>query len=107
MSTRSTRVRDVAGELVVLAGRTGLVANTDEGRRAYASWLANDPKAARKALFGRVAAQRVAASNATTYPAGWLRGPRAAKATAAPATYPAHWLRARSARRSHTTQAGD
>lgn len=65
-------------ELAILAGRSGLVANNEEGRQAFAAWLATDNKAARAALFGRVAANRVAASRKTAapakkYPAGWLR----------------------------------
>lgn len=68
------------GQLAILASSCGLVANTAEGRQAYAAWLANDPKAARKALFTRVAARRVAASGTKAsaappkqYPQAWLR----------------------------------
>jgi hypothetical protein len=72
-------------ELSILASSCGLVENTDDGRQAFSAWWANDPKAARKALFTRVAARRVAASaskaaaaspgstSAGLYPRGWLR----------------------------------
>jgi hypothetical protein len=80
-------------ELAILAASVGLVEKTDEGKQAFTAWLANDEKAARKALFSRVAAQRVFAS--------------AAKATAPSKKYPATWLRAagiRPARGSATTR---
>ena len=110
-------------ELAILAGRSGLVANNEEGRQAFAAWLATDNEAARAALFGRVAANRVAASRTTApkgsakpkkYPAGWLRAAGAqagaAKAVAAQ-DYPAGWLRAAGVRtgghRSCVTQACD
>jgi hypothetical protein len=91
-------------ELAILASNCGLVDKSDEGKRAFTAWLANDPKAARKALFSRVAAQRVAAS--------------AAEATAPPKNYPQTWLRAAGignrrataaagARRARITEAGD
>lgn len=92
-------------ELAILASSCGLVEKSDEGRKAFEAWWANDPKAARKALFSRVAARRVAASAAkaqapaTQYPSGWRRpagiGAPAAQATATPATkkYPGNWLR--------------
>ena len=50
------------GELAILASSVGLVEKSDDGRQAFSAWWANDPKAARKALFSRVAARRVAAS---------------------------------------------
>lgn len=69
-------------ELAILASSCGLVANTDDGRQAFTAWLAKDQKAARKALFTRVAARRAAASaaakaSASPYPRGWA--PKAAK----------------------------
>lgn len=105
-ATRGVPVSEVAGELAILAGRCGLVANNAEGRQAFGAWLANDHVAARKALFGRVAAQQatktrqVAASmhaptKATKYPAGWLRAAAQRATTPTKATmYPAGWLRA-------------
>jgi hypothetical protein len=112
------KVSEVADELAALAGKCGLVANTDEGRQAFGAWLANDHRAARKALFGRVAAQRAAATKATApskkYPMGWLRasGVRAGAAKASAAqNYPTGWLRAAGVRaggqRARITQAGD
>lgn len=91
------KVSEVADELAVLAGKCGLVANTDEGRRAFGAWLANDHMAARKALFARAAAQRAAAT--------------APKASAASKKYPTGWLRAAGVRaggqRARITQASD
>lgn len=66
-------------ELAILASSCGLVEKSEHGRQAFAAWFANDPKAARKELFTRVAARRVTASAAkaqtpaTKYPGGWLR----------------------------------
>jgi hypothetical protein len=89
-------------ELAILAASVGLVEKTDEGRQAFTAWLTNDNKAARKALFSRVAAQRVAAS--------------ATKATAPSTNYPRAWLRAAGiggrratagARRARITEAND
>lgn len=74
-------------QLAVLASSVGLVDKSEQGRKAYAAWFANDPKAARKALFSRVAERRVAASGAKS----------AAPASGAPAQakqYPRTWLRA-------------
>lgn len=84
-------------ELAILAGSSGLVANTEDGRQAFAAWWANDPKAARAALFTRVAARRVAASAAPAAPAQ---------------EYPRSWLRAagiggRRGQGTHITQSGD
>lgn len=50
------------GDLAVLASSVGLVENSDDGRQAFCAWFANDQKAARKALFSRVAARRAAAA---------------------------------------------
>lgn len=64
------------GQLAILASSVGLVEKSEQGRQAYAAWFANDPKAARAALFTRVAARRAAASKAQAaakqYPGGWL-----------------------------------
>lgn len=79
MNMRKQNGTATVKELAILAGSTGLVANTEDGRQAFAAWWANDSKAARAALFSRVAARRVAASAAKTaapaqeYPRGWLR----------------------------------
>ncbi len=80
MSLRKQNGTTTVKELAILAGSSGLVANTEDGRQAFCAWWANDPKAARKALFSRVAARRVAASAAAVptsppqeYPRGWLR----------------------------------
>lgn len=108
--------------LAILAGSVGLVENTEDGRQAFTAWLGKDLKAARKALFTRVAARRVAASakasrsmtaaeaqagrtgHPTTYPAAWARQARSAAGSVARATaqgqtpvivagqYPAGWL---------------
>lgn len=48
------------GELAILASSVGLVDKTEEGRAAFVAWLGTDQKAARKALFTRVAARRAA-----------------------------------------------
>ena len=98
---------EVAGELAILAGKCGLVANTNEGRQAYSVWLANDHTAARKALFSRVAAQRVTAAAPKA-----LAERRAAPKAAAPSTkYPTNWLRAAGVRaggqRARITQVSD
>lgn len=82
------------GELAILAASCGLVANTDDGRKAFCAWYANDQKAARKALFSRVAARRVAASAKAAatagtgsasagqqYPAAWAHRARVAAAS--------------------------
>jgi hypothetical protein len=102
------------GELAILAGSVGLVADTEDGRKAFVSWLSTDKKAARKALFTQVAARRTAPASAaqrtanasggtsagSQYPQGWLagrrRGGRAAVAAQgrrpqAPPQYPAAW----------------
>ena len=50
-----TATRD---ELAILASSCGLVENSEQGRQAFCAWWANDQKAARKALFTRVAARR-------------------------------------------------
>lgn len=82
MNMRKQNGTTTYGELAILASSVGLVEKTDEGHDAFVAWLANDPKAARKAVFTRVAARRVAASAAKSappaapaqeYPRGWLR----------------------------------
>ena len=109
------------GDLAVLAGTVGLVDNSDDGRNAFLAWYANDQRAARKALFSRVEARRVAAAStprtitaaeaqaarsgeSTNYPANWT--PRGAAASVRAATaagqrlavvapqYPPGWLAA-------------
>ncbi len=83
--TTTKRATVYASELAILAGSVGLVENTEDGRKAFSAWLACDQKAARAALFKRVAARRAAASaargrggqqqaaSARQYPTGWLR----------------------------------
>jgi hypothetical protein len=72
------------GDLAVLAGAVGLVEKSQEGQDAFLAWWNIDQKAARKALFSRVAARRAQASarqaqarqqqavSARQYPGGWL-----------------------------------
>lgn len=81
------------GELAILASSVGLVEKSQDGRTAFAAWWAADQAGARKALFARVEARRVAAAkpaptrkpDARLYPTGWLaaagkaRTPRAAR----------------------------
>ncbi|MCU1391100.1 MAG: hypothetical protein JWL72_4438 [Ilumatobacteraceae bacterium] len=103
MRKQGVKVSEVAGELAILAGKSGLVANTIEGKQAFSAWLANDHMAARKALFSRVAAQRVAAAAPKVL---------AERVAAAPPTkYPTNWLRAAGVRaggsRTRITQASD
>jgi hypothetical protein len=71
-------------ELSQLAASVGLVENSESGRQAFCAWYATDAKAARKAVFAKTAARRVAASakaaaaastgstSARQYPGGWL-----------------------------------
>ncbi|MCW2751862.1 MAG: hypothetical protein JWR83_2972 [Aeromicrobium sp.] len=103
MRKQGVKFTEVAGELAILAGKCGLVANSNEGRQAYGAWLANDHTAARKALFSRVAAQRAAAAAPKVL---------AERVAAAPPTkYPTNWLRAAGVRaggqRGRITQASD
>jgi hypothetical protein len=84
----SKRSGATAQELAILAGSCGLVANTEDGRRAFSAWLAQDQKAARKALFTRVAARRAAASasaakasEAKAYPQTWAAKARSRAAS--------------------------
>lgn len=107
MRTQQNPRATTFAELAILASSVGLVENSEAGRQAFTAWLAKDQKTARKELFAKVNARRVAASaakaktaQATQYPAGWLRaagvGARAPQATVAPnATnqYPRNWLR--------------
>lgn len=71
-------------ELSQLAASVGLVENSENGRQAFSAWYATDAKAARKAVFAKTAARRVAASAAKA----------AAASTGKPsAEYPASWAR--------------
>jgi hypothetical protein len=74
-------------QLAILASSVGLVEKTDEGRQAFVAWLSTDQKAARKALFGRVAARRVAASGTRSITAAEAQAARSGE----PTTYPASW----------------
>lgn len=110
-SGRKQNSTTTVGELAILASSCGLVARDEQGRQAYVAWHANDPKAARAALFTRVAARRVAASaaksaaSAKEYPASWARqSGYITRAAAKPpiivdGQYPAGWLRAAGVRR--------
>jgi hypothetical protein len=69
-------------QLAILASSVGLVEKTNEGRQAFVAWLSTDQKAARAALFGRVAARRVAASG--------TRSITAAERQAAGSGHPTH-----------------
>jgi hypothetical protein len=68
-------------QLAILASSVGLVEKTDEGRQAFVAWLSTDQKAARKALFGRVAARRAASG---------VRSITAAERQAAASGHPTH-----------------
>jgi hypothetical protein len=80
------------GDMAVLAGNVGLVANDDQGRQAFLAWWGTDEKACRAALFSRVEARRIAAAKAK---ASTPRTITAAEAQAGrsgePTTYPASW----------------
>ncbi len=91
-------VWEMRDELSILASRVGLVENSDAGRSAFKAWLGTDHQAARKALFSRVATQRVAASakQAAVQPA-------AATATPAPAYRPLNAAEAQAAATGHAT----
>lgn len=103
---RKQKTAPTFSELAILASSCGLVENSEAGRQAFTAWLAKDQKGARKALFTRIDARRVAAAKkaqapATQYPTGWRRAAgidaSAAKATTTPGAgkqYPANWLRA-------------
>ncbi len=52
------------GDLAILASSVGLVEQSEQGQQAFCAWLATDPKAARRALFARVAARRAASAQA-------------------------------------------
>lgn len=86
---KQTNGTTTIGELAILAGSIGLVENTEDGRQAFSAWWANDKAAARKALFSRVAARRVAASASKA--AG--TGSGKASAGAQPTAYPKSWGR--------------
>lgn len=78
------------GDLAVLAGSVGLVANDEQGREAFCAWWATDPKAARKALFSRVEARRVAAAKTPAYRAATAAEAQAGR-SGEPTDYPA-WM---------------
>ncbi len=109
MGTQDDR-RVTVLDLARLAGTVGLCPNTDEGRSAFTAWMARDPKPARKAIFDRVEARRVAAS-ADQHPVSWLKRttpatPVVAATVAAPSKdYPAGWLRAAGIRRGSAAKA--
>jgi len=95
--TRKKNGSATYNELAVLASAVGLVENTDEGRKAFTAWMSSDLKAARKALFSRVATRRAAASAAkapTHRPinAAEAQGLRTGEST----RYPQAWAKGRS-----------
>lgn len=103
---RKQKTAPTFSELAILASSCGLVENSEAGRQAFTAWLGKDQKGARKALFTRIDARRVAAAKkaqapATQYPSGWRRAAGIdASAATAPATatattkpYPRNWLR--------------
>lgn len=91
------------GDLAVLAGSVGLVANDAEGREAFVAWLAKDQKAARAALFSRVAARREAAAKAK--PRTITAAEAQAARTGEPTDYPA-WMGRRQAGAAATVRRG-
>ncbi len=83
-------------ELSILASRVGLVDESDAGRASFAAWLGTDQQAARKALFGRVAAQRVAASATQARSiSARVAAEAPAASTGGPTAYPAGWAKSR------------
>jgi hypothetical protein len=81
-----------ASELAILASSCGLVENTSEGRQAFSAWLAKDQKAARKALFTRVAARRAQAPTHRPINAAEAQALRSGEST----RYPQSWTQGRS-----------
>lgn len=79
------------GDMAVLAGHVGLVANDEQGHQAFLAWWGSDQKACRAALFSRVEARRLAAAkNAPTHRT-ITAAERQAHRSGEPTDYPA-WM---------------
>jgi ABC-type phosphate/phosphonate transport system substrate-binding protein len=101
---KRTNGTTTVGELAILASSVGLVEKSESGRQAFCAWYAVDQKAARKELFSRVAARRVAASAS--------KAAAASTASTSAGLYPRGWLaaagvRARRSKGARITEAGD
>lgn len=79
------------GDLAILAGQIGLVADNEQGREGFVSWLARDQKGAREALISRVEARQFAAAKPAPTPRTMTAAEAQAGRSGESMRYPANW----------------